>query len=524
MLRKAFADEFIAGWLLAALGGNSKIGDDGSMFVPSQWKVACMSSGVGHYDSELPLGPPLGRKLALGDWLVLCNGAYFTDIDPLASVRSLNGQAGDVLAVNVSPRLKSGNELVRIASNGEVAGFRRFYDDAVMRGEFPDQWPHYLLIRACCLERLAPNGTIPADFGVFASRCRSNDLVLKSAQIGGNLLDLATEQGLLRLLTQAINGERRPVRDYPEAEPPNVRIIGDVVRGKDVVISEGALVVGPSLIGNRARIGNLAVVRASVVGENVSIPANSFTEHRILFENDGANRQAIRANGSEQSAAMTIGGSERKANFRTWPAFSYAACGKRIADITASIFILALLAPLFPIIAAVIKLTSPGPVFFRHKREGLHGKEFDCIKFRTMIVGSDKIQQLLRRRNQVDGPQFKMAKDPRITAVGRFLRDTFIDEIPQFINILRGDMSVVGPRPSPRAENVTGAPWRDCRLSVRPGVTGLWQISRTRRPGHDFQEWIHYDTMYVRHLSLGTDLSIVFRTITKLARDFINQF
>jgi lipopolysaccharide/colanic/teichoic acid biosynthesis glycosyltransferase len=154
----------------------------------------------------------------------------------------------------------------------------------------------------------------------------------------------------------------------------------------------------------------------------------------------------------------------------------------------------------------------------------LHGVEFNCLKFRTMIVGSDLIQHKLRSKNQVDGPQFKMDKDPRITAVGRFLRDTFIDEIPQFINILRGDMSVVGPRPSPRAENVNCATWRDCRLSVRPGITGLWQICRTRKSGCDFQEWIYYDTSYVRHLTLGMDLFVVWKTFVKLTRDFVNQF
>ena len=101
----------------------------------------------------------------------------------------------------------------------------------------------------------------------------------------------------------------------------------------------------------------------------------------------------------------------------------------------------------------MIKLTSPGPVFYRARRQGLHGKEFDCLKFRTMMLRADTIQERLRVVNQVDGPQFKIDNDPRISGVGKFLRDTCIDELPQFINVLLGQMSVVGPRPSPENEN-----------------------------------------------------------------------
>jgi lipopolysaccharide/colanic/teichoic acid biosynthesis glycosyltransferase len=171
-----------------------------------------------------------------------------------------------------------------------------------------------------------------------------------------------------------------------------------------------------------------------------------------------------------------------------------------------------------------IKLSSPGPVFFKDKRQGLHGKFFNCLKFRTMIAGADKIQDKLRVVSQVDGPQFKIQDDPRLSTVGRFLRDTYIDEIPQFINVLLGQMSVVGPRPSPESENTLCPSWRDARLSVRPGITGLWQVCRTRRLMQDFQEWIHYDTEYVKNLSLRMDLWICRQTVKKLVGDFIHQF
>jgi lipopolysaccharide/colanic/teichoic acid biosynthesis glycosyltransferase len=141
-----------------------------------------------------------------------------------------------------------------------------------------------------------------------------------------------------------------------------------------------------------------------------------------------------------------------------------------------------------------------------------------------MITGADKIQEKLRIASQVDGPQFKMEDDPRISLVGRFLRETYIDEIPQFFNVLLGQMSVVGPRPSPESENTLCPFWRDARLSVRPGITGLWQVYRTRQPMKDFQEWIHYDVEYVRNLSLITDLHVCWKTTKKMLGSFVNQF
>jgi lipopolysaccharide/colanic/teichoic acid biosynthesis glycosyltransferase len=184
---------------------------------------------------------------------------------------------------------------------------------------------------------------------------------------------------------------------------------------------------------------------------------------------------------------------------------------------------LLLFAPFFPIIAVVIKLSSSGPVFFKDKRQGIHGKAFNCIKFRTMIVGADNMQDKLRALNQVDGPQFKIGDDPRVNNVGRFLRATYVDEVPQFINVLLGQMSVVGPRPSPELENELCPFWRYARLSVRPGVTGLWQVFGTREPLRDFQEWIHYDVKYIKELSLKLDLWICYQTAKKIIKLFVSQ-
>jgi lipopolysaccharide/colanic/teichoic acid biosynthesis glycosyltransferase len=135
-----------------------------------------------------------------------------------------------------------------------------------------------------------------------------------------------------------------------------------------------------------------------------------------------------------------------------------------------------------------------------------------------MRKDSEEIKARLMAQNQADGPQFFIKNDPRLTKVGAFIREYQIDELPQLFNIVKGDMRVVGPRPSPFKENQYCPPWREARLSVRPGLTGLWQISRTREEGNDFQEWIKYDIRYVEKQSFWLDLWIIWRTIVLLVK------
>src|SRR6185437_11913643 len=156
------------------------------------------------------------------------------------------------------------------------------------------------------------------------------------------------------------------------------------------------------------------------------------------------------------------------------------------------------------------------PFFFAHRRETQGGKEFSCLKFRSMRKDADEIKAQLAKENQSDGPQFFLENDPRVSRVGSFLRKTNLDELPQFINVLLGQMSVVGPRPSPRKENQCCPAWREARLSVKPGITGLWQVSRTRRQGLDFQEWIRFDVEYVEKANWRMDLLIVVKTFRVL--------
>jgi lipopolysaccharide/colanic/teichoic acid biosynthesis glycosyltransferase len=196
---------------------------------------------------------------------------------------------------------------------------------------------------------------------------------------------------------------------------------------------------------------------------------------------------------------------------------------KRAFDIVASFFAILLSLPLYPFIMLAIWLEDGRPFFFAHERETIGGREFPCLKFRSMRKDAEQIKKDLKARNQADGPQFYIANDPRLTRVGRFLRRYNLDEIPQFFNVLAGHMSIVGPRPSPYSENQFCPPWREARLSVRPGITGLWQVRRTRRAGSDFQEWIKYDIEYVETRSWWLDVKIMCKTVATMVRKGTRQ-
>ena len=191
---------------------------------------------------------------------------------------------------------------------------------------------------------------------------------------------------------------------------------------------------------------------------------------------------------------------------------------KRPFDILFSLLVLALTLPLYPFIALAILIEDGFPIFFVHRRETVGGRSFGCIKFRSMRRDADAVKATLAGANRADGPQFFIPDDPRLTRVGRILRDFQLDELPQFINVFLGDMSVVGPRPSPFKENQYCPAWREARLSVRPGVTGLWQIRRTRAEGTDFQEWIKYDIEYVERECFLLDFRIIWHTVLLVIR------
>ncbi len=184
---------------------------------------------------------------------------------------------------------------------------------------------------------------------------------------------------------------------------------------------------------------------------------------------------------------------------------------KRAFDIVASLAGLALLLPLFPFIALLIKLETPGPLFFKQQRVGHLGFQFGCYKFRSMSIEAEKQKVDLQHLNEATGAAFKIQNDPRITGVGRFLRRSSLDEFPQLVNVLLGEMSIVGPRPQIPSEVSEYTSEQASRLLVKPGLTCLWQVSG--RSHIDFNEWMELDQEYVQKRSFAFDIWILSRTL-----------
>ena len=184
---------------------------------------------------------------------------------------------------------------------------------------------------------------------------------------------------------------------------------------------------------------------------------------------------------------------------------------KRIFDVGASLVLLTVLSPLLGVIALLIKVTSPGPVFYVQERVGMNRRRFNLFKFRSMCVDADEQKRALVHLNEMDGPVFKIKNDPRVTPIGHFIRKTSIDELPQLFNVLGGSMSLVGPRP-PVPEEVEQYKWLfQQRLSIKPGITCLWQVSG--RNELSFKEWMELDKKYIANWSLWLDFKILCRTI-----------
>ena len=199
--------------------------------------------------------------------------------------------------------------------------------------------------------------------------------------------------------------------------------------------------------------------------------------------------------------------------FRTAPEASWQSVLKQLLDCFGSLLLLILLSPFFLLFSLLIKFTSPGPVLFRQQRSGLNGHPFTLYKFRTMITNAEQLQHELVAMNEMSGPVFKLSNDPRITPIGKTLRKFSIDEWPQLYNILRGDMSLVGPRPLPvnEVKRFNDVAHRR-RLSVKPGLTCLWQVSG-RNNVSDFRDWVRLDLEYIDNWSLWLDLKILWRTV-----------
>lgn len=396
-------------------------------------------------------------------------------------------------------------EYADIDAEGNVRRVRRYYESVT--------WPFITGVTASIMPVSALIGEKLDDLSLadLRGRLSSRGVPSRDVPLPGTSVDLHDETGLLALI------ERQVRRGGPVDGPllvgeghrihPTARLVGPVVLHREVTIDERAVVMGPAVIGAGAHVGAAAIVTQAIVGPGGVVPPGGEVYRRgigNLPESDATASPHVIAG----EAAL---GTDRQEIEMPSPRTRYMQA-KRLVEATVAGALLLMLSPLMAVIALLVAIDSKGSIFFGHEREGMGGKRFHCLKFRTMQVNAAALERELHAQSLVDGPQFKLQKDPRVTRVGRVLRLLNLDELPQLINVLRGEMGLVGPRPSPFRENQLCVPWRDGRLSVRPGITGLWQVCRHDRSEGDFHQWIEYDLLYVRYMSLALDMRIMAAT------------
>jgi len=450
------------------------------------------------------------------------------DVDLAAAVR----RNGDYRAATHWIILGADSERIRERverdGNGRVKRVCRLYDRAT--------WPD-VATTGIFLSLASARTVRDARFSSLAdlrSALLAKGVLSRDVPLAMDVVDLTQAQGVLalseRMLAEDLRGRSRPGFVAKHAEllvgrecriHPSARLIGPVILHQRVTVEAGVTIVGPTVVGGGSRIQCEAVVAQSVLVDNTVVAAGATVRHRVASGRCSASAAATEP--PAEPSCLTVGPVDEH-----WGAGGMGATPmglarrvrrvhlavKRVLDVVLSLAGLLVLSPLLIVVAVLIKLESPGPVLFVHRREQKGGKEFPCLKFRTMAANAHRQQRVLYKQNALDGPQFKLRHDPRITRVGCWVRGTNIDELPQLINVLLGHMSLVGPRPSPFRENQICVPWRRARLSVRPGITGLWQICRSEdRSAGDFHQWIFYDIAYVRHLSIWLDMKIVLATV-----------
>jgi lipopolysaccharide/colanic/teichoic acid biosynthesis glycosyltransferase/ADP-glucose pyrophosphorylase len=300
-------------------------------------------------------------------------------------------------------------------------------------------------------------------------------------------------------------------------------IVGPVIIGNGCDVAEGAQIIGPSVIGDGCVVGRRAVVRESILWRGVAAGEGSTLRHCVaggglkVYEGDSFSNKVLIHSLSPSDMSFIpsqyeFSGIVESVSLRMSGLRYLLYLGlKRMIDLFGGLVILFALAPVMAVIAFAIKRDSEGPCMFRQARCGKDGRDFVMYKFRTMVKDAAAMQQKYVKEKDVDGPVFKLLNDPRITRMGRFLRKTSLDELPQIFNVIKGEMSLVGPRPLVMDEMRFSPSWRSIRLKVKPGITGLWQVEgRSEAPFHD---WIRYDVYYVKNQSLLLDIKILLKTV-----------
>jgi lipopolysaccharide/colanic/teichoic acid biosynthesis glycosyltransferase len=411
-------------------------------------------------------------------------------------------------------------EHVSVDHSGLVRGIYRFYNQAT--------WSVIAGIGATVVPvaAIARGFVMPTSLAALREDLARRGVMNRDLPVSGGILNLSTELGLLAAnerfaLEAATAAVGTPVlvgdghRIAPEA-----RLVGPVVIHRGAQVQADATIVGPTVIGAGAVIGRGAVVAHAMITAGALIPPNARVVDRLWSGDDATVDTASSDRHASYQERLTRLAVDPVEEFHTLPIDDSSRrldrFVKRAIDAVAAGAALLVLSPLIALCGLAVLIESRGPIFYGDKREGRGGKEFRCWKFRTMFTGAHQAQRELNGLDQTDGPHFKVDRDPRVTKVGRVLRALNLDELPQLFNVLTGEMSLVGPRPSPFRENQVCVPWREARLSVRPGITGFWQVCRHDRAAGDFHQWIEYDLLYVQHQSVWLDIKILAATVVTL--------
>jgi lipopolysaccharide/colanic/teichoic acid biosynthesis glycosyltransferase/NDP-sugar pyrophosphorylase family protein len=512
--------------------------------------LAAAPQSVVAYDGRLQINknslsatPDSGEPLYL-----IFNGHRFPICDLNMAIEVHRQNRCDATLIDFpKPKKRHYDEQFQIDEDGRVKRVDRYYgrsrEDSL---HVERDWPVLMIMSADAMQAMM-DVSLPHRISQWPAAMLRAGLHLRGSTIPGRSYSLHDREHLFELNEAILRNDPQWLARAGGLEDQgqkvwvgkNVKIdssanvIGPVVIGDNVEIGKDAVIVGPTTIGRGAKIGSGLILKRAVVLPDTTLAAatlkNHTLSHAVVLGEDQPTVQAI--TGDTGAAAGDDSGDLQTLSFdrpiklekvlesqmaplsgAKYRAFRAAKRGK---DVVGSVIALACSVPFWPLIALAIKINSPGgPIFYGAVRQGRGGKNFRCWKFRTMMPNADAIQAKLRAKNDVDGPQFKMRDDPRIHRVGRILRKLNLDELPQFWNVLIGQMSIVGPRPSPEKENQMCPAWREARLSVRPGITGLWQVSRKRdRDDTDFQEWIYYDVQYIKKQSLWLDMKIMFKTL-----------
>ena len=477
----------------------------------------------------------------LGHTLVVVTGnvLFFTE-DDISEMLRFHRRSGAELTVGlISASRKNGmdTEKVLIGVDGQVEDISRIYP-AVPRNGGPKTSGVYVM-EPCVLECVGAE--VFCDIKEqLVPRLRKLGKKVVGWEHGGYSSGACTVDDYLRVNFEFLSdyelaGEY--LRGYREIKKqvwvgrnvdisPSATLIRPLLIGSDTRIEAGASLIGPCVIGDRCVVKAESFVRESVLWSDSVVPAGFEIEKclvsgRASSPRNGHCRDTVVLDGVLSPLGYSGGA-------RGEPSRSGLACSrsrgsagekaylfaKRVLDVVVSSIGLVLSAPLLLLLGALIKLDSRGPAFFLQTRCGKGGKPFRMIKLRSMVSDAEDLKPALRHMNLADGPMFKVIDDPRETRLGRILRAFKLDELPQLWNVLRGEMSLVGPRPLSMNEMRFNPHWRDARLTVRPGITGLWQVKA--KDAHTFHEWIKYDLQYIDERSLWLDMKIIFHTFLKV--------